>query len=61
MVLSRYQHLGDRSAAAARARRDSGQGVLGLDADVFEDHPDVAAPRERLWGGYDGFVWAPIS
>ena len=26
-------------------------------ADVFEDHPDVAAPRERLWGVIEATPW----
>ncbi len=26
-------------------------------ADVFEDHPDVAAPRERLWGLIEATPW----
>jgi protein gp37 len=26
-------------------------------ADVFEDHPDVAAPRERLWGVIETTPW----
>jgi hypothetical protein len=30
-------------------------------ADVFEDHPDLAAPRERLWGLIRGHAVADLA